>query len=243
MKKDLNKIIEHFISYYRDIINSVEKINIGTHGSKLKKISYIAAIDGLAKAVTTSNRNRKRFTNAVENYANWDNCKKISLPHLDAVLNLCEDSNIKDLQNFAHKEMSGWMSGQLISLEKDVEHEKLQELFPYDQIKIKSGENVKIEDLKHKNLFYTYRNLLIHEFREHNDPMDCDDENSPIYISTTVFEGTKESEHWYLFYPTAFFKMIAKNILDNIEKHLSQNEIDPTENFKSGIYWIDELRL
>ena len=93
-----------------------------------------------------------------------------------------------------------------------------------------------LKNLRHAELLYTYRNNLIHEFREPGDGIEFSNDNeSPYYHGLTHSDyQTKTCE---LVYPTKFFINLSNIALTAIKTFLISHNLDPFSFFKFGSPW------
>ncbi len=97
-----------------------------------------------------------------------------------------------------------------------------------------------IQDSTHLNLLYTYRNHLIHEFREPGRGMEMDpQDHTPSYHRMTHISsnGSDEKETWELVYPLGFFVTLAQSCLQKLNQHLIQNDLNPYSFYRFGTVW------
>jgi hypothetical protein len=90
-----------------------------------------------------------------------------------------------------------------------------------------------VEDTQHFCLIYSYRNFLVHEFREPGYGMEAFSSTSkaPCYHS---FLNVKR---WVLVYPEAFFEQLARDIIMSATNWLELNLIDPYKRVPSSWTW------
>ena len=184
-KTELMTNISNFISSFREHIDIISNISFGQNTKRYKKILYVTVLEGLAKARYPKKGFRDRFIKLINNFSAWKNCEKISLPHLVAVLERSFDERLDSIQKFAFSEFVKWSSGGPIYLERDPEMSEIQKLWPKE-----NGANIKLADLgislqnlRHVELLYEYRNYLIHESRQRTMGFDRDYDKLPFYES------------------------------------------------------------
>jgi len=109
----------------------------------------------------------------------------------------------------------------------------------FNEIKylVVGNEDIKtLENSRHAELLYTYRNNLIHEFREPGHGMEFSNDNeSPYYHGMEHLES--KTETWELVYPTKFLINLADVALTAIKGFLTSNNLDPFSFFKFGSPW------
>ncbi len=102
------------------------------------------------------------------------------------------------------------------------------------------GEEKKcLKSSQHFQLFYKYRNFLVHEYREPGYGWEAlaDSEQDPIY--QIMPSGLGRGEAIRLVYPVGFFQRIACSVIESFKVWLSQNAIDPYERVKNVSAWTD----
>jgi len=88
---------------------------------------------------------------------------------------------------------------------------------------------------RHAELFYVYRNHLVHEFREPGYGMEFDKKDTtPHYMNQDDGAG---NQRWELCYPTGFFTQLVTNTLANLRNHLERNDLDPYSFYEFGSIW------
>lgn len=226
--------IESFTNYYKHFVKSVESLQSVECEKILRKLAFVAIIDANAKVIFPKQRNYKRFTNIIREFGNWSNANKVSLPYLQAFLLKTPDPEFEDLRLFVNSEIAQWPSSSFVSLDKDSDYKIIQRNWPKDK------KQDQLEQLRHVDIFYKYRNLLVHEFRQQSDPLDSDSEEYPIYFSELNLPDF-DLKRWQLFYPTVFFQKLANNIIENVGVYLRKNKLDPTLQFDTIEYLVSGL--
>ena len=233
--------IERFIGYFKHKYQIIKNTNFEESGELFKKIIYIAMIDALAKTVFPKCNNRMRFVKFIKNFSDWNNCKKISLPHLGRLIDLTPEPEYEEVRKFIASQYDQWVPTYIISLDKDPDYEKVLKYWPKEKIdnKIIKVSNLKLESIQHAHLLYSYRNVLVHELRILGygaEELSLKQEPSYHFMNTLNGETT-----WELVYPLGFFEKICESCIDKLYKHLIKNKINPYQFFAFGSYWLDEL--
>jgi hypothetical protein len=178
--------IDQFIRYYAHATEVAAALEGDDHVPKLRKICFVAVLDALGKAIFPTRDNRGRFTQLVEMFGGWSDCKRVSLPHLAAMLARCPEPAFEGLRLLVLEQMGAWAAGHLISLDDDLEYEKARSAWPKDPALRTPVGSLTLEHFQHVHLLYTYRNLLIHEFRDRTDPISEDKRDVPFYVHGTI---------------------------------------------------------
>lgn len=103
------------------------------------------------------------------------------------------------------------------------------ELLPLAQ----ANEAKLIAECQYFELFYTYRNCLVHEFREPGYGWDVSGAGvQPFYMSYLGREG-----QWERTFPTRFFQRLLDSTIEGVRDHLLREKIDPYTRFEFGSMW------
>jgi hypothetical protein len=234
--------IDRFVTFYSGAVESAASLKEHRHGAKLRKICVVAILDAVSKAIFPTRRNKSRFTELVKRFGAWSDCRRVSLPHLQALLAQAPDPQFESLRLLVNEALASWISGTIIRLDQDLEYDEVRALWPKDQnLKTPVGRIV-LEDLQHLSLLYFYRNALVHEFRELAAESHDDDRTEPHYVHAEILEVDDEWEMWQLYYPSGFFHVLAGTVLENVREYLLKNNLDPMRHFSTSRYWLEELR-
>ncbi len=206
-----------------------------------RRILYINIIDALSRTIGVEKTNRKRFVSFVRKFCEWENCDRISLPHLAHILRYIDDESLDPLKNFVINRMSNWMAGECVKLSKDSELSEILELWPHhcefpQKIKGKFPSH-----FQHVHLLYTFRNSLVHEFRLPGIDFNMWNTDEPYYIHFNKFGGEErefDESSWQLQFPVKFVRRLCQISMRNLEDFLRDNNIDPIIAFRSSTYWI-----
>lgn len=235
---------ESFFNYLKHQLDSIELLT--SNELKIhKKILYVSFIDTLAGLIYPTYSNRERFTELVRNFGAWKDADKVSSPHLLRALKLNPDPAYDRIRKLIAESMSEWKEGDQIALDKDLDAAVVGTHWPTGKRYEQPVDGAAWVHLKHVELFYAYRNALIHEFRPLGTDLESwPDDSIPYYLS--CYEITKkgafsELTHWDLIYPSVFLKNLTTNILDSTRVHIAQAGIDPIDVMRSGKYWVKEL--
>lgn len=246
MSKNINEktiSAEKFIKYFRihlDLIISVA-IKEDKNCNIYKKLLLVALIDAIAKPIYPYCNNKNKFISFIKKFSDWTNIDRISLPHLVQLLDKCPSPDFSNLRNYAYSKYDEWLQGSVILIDKDLEFKEVKILWPKNKDQDKGHlltlKGITIESLRHCELFYKYRNSLVHELTEPGisfQPTSCDEPNYGSYTENG-------QHHWNLRYPVNFFIRLVKTCLNNLEKYLIEERIDPMQFYKFGSYWLKEF--
>lgn len=258
MTETYQEKVKRFLDFNRGMIASaVAKNNLEEQGVNAK-ILLCSIIDSLAKSrYPQISGNGERFKRTIQTSANWPDCERISLLHLKRAIEVATNGGM----GFAR--LSEWvdtmvqrdfekdnliLSGQ-IAIDKDPEFCDFFELWPKDNKNdpIKLG-SIAWEKLTHKNLFWQYRNTLMHEYRIPGRAVELNVITSePFYQKVSQFDdycsdiAITFSNRWELLYPTNFFKTVAENILKEVAQYHLSEGTSPFNAYSDGTFWIPDF--
>lgn len=185
------------------------------------------------------------FTSFLQQFSDWSDGTRISLPHLLRFIDVVADVALAPLKAFALERIAPWKDGEFISLDRDPDIAEIQgtRLWPKGKKYKINTRNYSLESLRHVNLFYAYRNSLAHEMRPRGLGVEFLEDREPYYISVSEFDSSLQSlpARWTLIYPLQFFVNRAEKALGKLKPHLTAQGIDPLSRLSIGDYWIDGL--
>jgi len=185
MPESIEDRIERFIRYYQRVAGSAASLNGEAHVPKLRKMCLLAVLDALAKAIYPNRENRTPFTQLILRFGGWLDCRKITLPHLAALLAHCPEPSFEQVRSFTNRELNTWGSGAIVRLDEDSDHEGIRSRWPRDPA-LRPPMDISLEHLQHEHLLYTLRNLLVHECRDQEDPIGEERRETPYYVHFTI---------------------------------------------------------
>jgi len=246
MPREINKNIDVYIRHFKKLINRLRDYKLDEEDRILKKNILVSIIDAISR--TTSNYNdgnRARFTSIIENFGDWENSTRVSAPHVGYLLKNLNSPSYEKARDFITQTISKNSDGSLIELSDDPKLEDLKKYWPVSAEQ-KLVNQLSLSSFTHLNLFYSYRNSLVHELREPGYGMEFHNEHeSPFYHGLTSFdENDMNGESTLeLVYPLKFYFSLTDNIIDNVEKYLRKNQINPYKSYSFGSSWLGELNI
>jgi len=212
--------IRQFVDYFRGqeaAIAAVQPI-------LFRKLLYVAALDPIARAAFgTADGHRGRNVRLIDELTAWPDRHRVSLPQLCLALESGDHAS-SALYVAAMERLKTWCSGGIIPLSKSP---FLFELEPLAN----ALERPILESCRYAGLFYSYRNNLVHEFREPGYGIEMSrDKDQPYY------HGMIESP-WQLVFPVGFFARLYADALLGLEEFLMRSDIDPYSQFEFGSQW------
>jgi len=236
--KEFEASIYRFLGFFRNRIQEIRDLNCGESTALFQKVIYSSILDALSKTTSHPKKgNRERIIEFVRIFCSWSTCDKISLPHLVRLLEKVPDPAFSDLRQYAFSLLDHWEEGEIISLDRDPDFQDVKKLWPKEIQK--PLEDIQIEFLQHANLFYRYRNSIVHELRKPGYGMECTGNPEPFYHSMT--ENDSKSETWELVYPLEFYRRLCETAINNLKDYYLKDRIEPYSCYSFGTYWIEEL--
>lgn len=213
--------IQHFVAYFRHQGIDISAVLPIVY----RKIIYATALDPMARAAFGKTDNhRTRSVRLIDELTNWKEGSRLSLPQL--CLALEEVGCISG--NLYIEAKARLNNGESLRLE-------MSPLFTEMEPIAEPKEKCILSSCRYAGLFYTYRNNLVHEFREPGYGMEIStDKDQPYYHSMT---NNTSTETWELVFPTGFFARLYSEALVGLEAYLMRNDIDPYSRFEFGSRW------
>lgn len=217
--------IDKFISYFRDQVRFIG----GLHDNLHTRILWVTLLDAISPAAhpTLKSKNRQRIVSFLEDTAQWDKANRCSLPQVK--LNL-EDKKLINgkLYSFVEAELAKWSSGSTYEPEHEPEESVLVALAYCD------CERRIINLCRFKELFYSYRNWLVHGFKIPGYGMDLSSNRKKAYYHSSDRQGILT---WELVFPPLLFQRILTAGLDNLEALLKTEQRNPYDAYDFGSKW------
>ena len=138
-----------FINYFREKINFINGLKIEKNARIFKKIIYVSILDALSKTIYPNYSNRKRFVLFIEEFSGWKYSSKVSIPHFIKMLKLAPEPEFSKLREYVYLIYESWKKGDVITLDKDIDIQKIYKFWPNNSEKKIRG--IKTESLKHRD--------------------------------------------------------------------------------------------
>lgn len=212
--------IQQFIGYFKNQQTDISAVKPILY----RKIIYATALDPIARvAFGKIGKHRARSLRLIDRLTNWKDRDRVSLPQLCLALEekgLVSGALYKDAQT----RLSCWFEGKFLRLDSSpllLELESLAQPF----------EKCILSSCRYAELFYTYRNNLVHEFREPGYGIEMSDSADRPYYHSMM------DESWQLVFPVDFFAYLYAEALTGLEAFLVRYDIDPYSQFEFGSKW------
>jgi hypothetical protein len=218
-----NESADTFIAHFNDQLNSIRLVKSVLH----RKVLYAVALDPFSRACFgKEGTHREKVSRVIKELSGWSSQNRISLPQLKLNLEQSHEESTGHLYTEVCSKLSDWPEGHIIRLHESPEKGWLESL----------ADNKKQAELvarcQYVNLFYNYRNGLVHEFREPGYGFEFSNDGSEPY-----YHGMIDCP-WQLVYPVAFFDSLVASILENLAHFFSVNSIEPHDQFEFGDIWL-----
>lgn len=218
--------IEKYIAYFNEQNQKLENMA----SPLFRKALYLVEIDTLSRAAFPSNpSNRKRVVQFIDKCSNWNDKDKVSAIQLNFDL---EKNGIRSgsLYDFINQRINSWGYGQIVRPNQDLTLGESQQLST-------SSESQYVKNARYAELIYTYRNHLLHEFREPGQGMDLgiDSPPTPYYLGMDCLDTGKSS--WELVFPAQFLRNLCEGCINGLKAYLSANHLNPYEAYEFGTMW------
>ena len=221
----INEQIDTFTSYFRDQIRDIGKLHDGLH----TRILWVTLLDALSQVAFPSLRrkNRERITRFLEHSAAWDIANRCSLPQVK--LNLEHKQLVSGkLYEFARSELGKWDKGSVYRPHHEPEDSAYANLAYCD------CERRILRICRFKELFYSYRNWLVHGFKIPGYGMEISSNQKEAHYHSSEDKGVLT---WELVFPPLLFQRLVSSGLDNLENELRQKQRNPYDAVEFGSRW------
>ena len=194
------------------------------------KSLYLIEIDTLSRAAFPNiQKNRKRVIQFIDTCSNWNDKDRVSAVQLNFAL---EKNRIQSgqLYDFINQRINSWSYGQIVQPNQDLTFGETKQLST-------SSESQYVNYARYAELLYTYRNHLLHEFREpgRGPDLGADLPLTPYYLGMDS-PNTGQSS-WELVFPVQFLRSLCKGCINGLATHLSTNNLDPNDAYEFGTMW------
>jgi hypothetical protein len=218
--------IDQYIAYFRRQNQEIATIPHPV----FRKALYLIEIDTLSRAAfPTESGHRKRVVQFIDTCSGWNDKDKVSAVQLKLSL---EGAGIQsgELYDSLTQHITSWPYGRIIRPADDLTFEKIQP-------PLAPAESRFVNDARYAELLYTYRNHLLHEFREpgHGIDLGTDLSPQPYYIGMDQLATGQSS--WELVFPVQFIQLLCEGCVNGLEAYLSPKSQDPYDSYEFGTMW------
>ncbi|BCO29707.1 hypothetical protein MIZ03_4631 [Rhodoferax lithotrophicus] len=212
--------IEQFVEYFQDQKALISQVQPNLY----RKVIYATALDPIARAAFGKvGQHRAKSLRLIDELTNWTDRDRVSLPQLCLAL---EEKGL--ISGFLYAEaktrLEHWAPGEVLRLNNSP---LLPELMPVAQ----PLEKCVLLSCRYAELFYTYRNNLVHEFREPGYGIEMSSDKDQPYYHSMI------GDTWQLVFPVGFFARLYAEALVGLRALLVRGDIDPYCQFEFGSKW------
>ncbi|MEO8324836.1 MAG: hypothetical protein ABI618_03240 [Nitrospirota bacterium] len=235
VREDIDQYIEYLQTQKQEIAVVMNARPI------YRKILYLIEIDTMSRAAFPRiPSNRQRVINFIDTCSNWPDKDRVSAVQLKFEL---EDKEIRSgqLYDFVDGHIKSWKDPSIIPSRYTIMPENDLTLQEVQRI-MTEEENNYIHKVLYKELLYTYRNHLLHEFREPGKVLDpaIDLESNchtPYYRDTEDGDPNSSENLWELQFPIQFLGNLCEGCISGLKTYLVANNLNPFESYKFGTHW------
>lgn len=221
----IDEDIDRFCGYFREQIKLIAQAEDGLHA----RILWVALLDAISQAAHPSlgRKNHERIVRFLKNSVNWDLRDRCSLPQIKL--------NLEHLQ-MVHGKLYAFAESQLLKWETDTIYEPTDE--PTKEVLLKLAncdcERKVIKICRYTELFYSYRNWLVHGFRVPGYGMDLSSTREGPYYLSSESDGKIT---WELVFPPKLFEQIVTVGLEALRGQLKEQRRNPYDAYEFGSKW------
>lgn len=225
IKEDIAK----FIEYFEGAITDVSKVENRLY----KKILFACMLDALAIARFPKHNVDERIKSLLLNCTTCTDLNRVSLVqaslYLDHVLSVKEKASSHVVKTIS-EEISKMRSGHVYKgSDVDPYYSQLENFATEEEKRI-------LKLSRYVDLFYAYRNEMVHGFKVPGYPFEKDTDDVPYYHGLI-------GEPWQLVFPLPFFKYLCEEALKGLKKYLEDNNINPYDQYEFGHMWVKSKKL
>ena len=259
MLETIEEKIERFVQYNKKLMEQIMSIYSHENNGIHAKILFCSLFDSLAKcAYPEIKNNSERFKKTITTHTQWEDAERVSLLHFQRAFEVTdrvieEFSDLKDEINILfrrHFKPTGSGVSNRISISIDPSYSAIENKWPKNSKgNLSQLGEVALEQLQHKNLLWSYRNSLVHEYRipgTGTEPI-FRKFNNPCYQEISTFAGDNIEDfkivhkNFELHYPIDFFKKMCQESLHSIVKEYRNKGESPYQVYTEGEYWIPKF--
>ena len=213
--------IQQYYDYFKQELKKVD-----SDGENLRsRILLVTIIDALSRAAHPhlAKKNHDRIVKFIDNYVQWCDRDRVSLPQIKYKLEA--DSLINGpLYKYVSSTVDRWQDSM-------IHDSSVDPLFDSVINKAQCDCERKIIKLsKYKELFYSHRNYLVHEYRNPGDG----------FVGFSQCTGAHYHQHdtrWELVFPVSLFSAFCHDGLSELKNKLIDEDRDPYESYEFGSKW------
>ena len=217
---------DQYIAYFKALNHEIATVGHPT----FKKVLYLVEIDTLSRAAFPGvSGNRQRVVQFIDTCSKWNDKDILSAVQLKLAL---EENGVLSgqLYDYIKGRINSWTYGQIIRPDDDLTYEDARRLSTPSESKY-------VNKARYTELLYTYRNHLLHEFREPGHGMDLGTDLPPTPYYLGMDRLTTGQSSWELVFPVQFLRHLCEQCINGLEGMLSANNQNPYDAYEFGTMW------
>lgn len=240
-RAQIRREINRFIGYFRSQVSLVDALTVRRRIRYVpsaneitihRKVLYLAIFDALAAIRYPTHRagkTKQRFLQILTDHADWPERDWVSVPVLSERLRVRKLDT--SLRRKLLKRLLRYNKKQGNSLPISAFDDVLNSIAALSADP-KTADVIR--KTTHAELFYRYRNFVMHEFREPGYAMETFGQrlSEPRYHSYIGDRG------WHLLYPEAFFRRIVLSVINSLESHYLSALVTPYDQVTDTTAWV-----
>ena len=167
--------------------------------------------------------NRDWIVRLLTELAGWTDATRVSLPQLKLLLR-DQGRHRYRLYREVTSRLKQWPNGLYVPATRSPLSAEISAFAA-------SEEHDALARCQYVQLFYTYRNNLVHEYREPGYGTDWGRPRTDPFYTSSIYGP------WELVFPVAFFSTLFTRALTGVEAHLLATRANPHNNFEFGSLW------
>jgi len=222
--------IDQFFSYFEKQIKEVSSLKNNLY----RKILFSCMLDALGTARFPNHNTNRKMISFLLDCSKRSELNRVSLVQLELFLDYMlsnKEKTTSQLLQFVRQERSKMEEGTVY---------RGHDIDPfYNQLDKKSTLKEKkiLRLARYVNLFYAYRNEMVHGFKEPGYGMEMSDDGATPYYHSYI------NKPWQLVFPAPYFKTLCTDALNGLKDYLENNDINPYDSYEFGDMWVKTKKL
>lgn len=224
MPHELDDDISTYIGHFRSEHAKLMALSDDLH----KRILAVTMLSALAEGRYPSERRPGvQFVRLIEAYSAWSDCTSISVSSLVMAESRapCLSANI---MTEVVRRTAVWRARNESRLDPPAAN-----IVPDNA---STADRKRIDQFKHAELLWVYRNKLVHEYRKPGHGMDSPTAERPFYHGMTHL-GDIRRETVELAYPVKWLIGLIPRVIDSLERHYLDSRTNPYDSYDYGSPW------
>jgi hypothetical protein len=222
--------IDNFVNYFLEQWENIDSLAVTKYRASenlYRKILYVILFDSLSIAARPSLlvKNQARFGNLTNLLTAWPDQSRVSAPQLKLIL---EQKKLPTglLYQKVSEMVGNWPEGISVLLGCDCDPLESD----LDSMIASPEERKAVKDSRYDSLLYSYRNSLLHEFREPGYGMEFREDVQPVYHSLI-------DHPWQFAFPLEFIRRLCFTAIWDVRDLLYAEHRNPYPAYPFGSLW------